>query len=149
LRTLDPAGLPKSLLSVYRTQSRDAPVRRMALEELARMDTGDDEVVRAFVGALDDPDQAIHRAALAGLNRASPEQALAHVCLALRSAVPGERVAAILNLERLGPTARPALPLCRLALRDADPLVRAQAAGALLSLGEEASQAILAALRDG
>src|SRR5262249_5623136 len=97
LRTLDPAGLPKALLSVFKTQARGS-VRLMALEELARLDTTDTAVVQAFVGALDDPDQQIHRAALAGVNRASPEQALAYLCLGLRSARPEERVAAILNL---------------------------------------------------
>jgi HEAT repeat protein len=112
----------------------DAGIRRVSAEIVGHFQTP--EAARALVAALADPDAPVRAAALKGLAHLQVDSALLKITAALADPEPEVRVQAVSALSQWPSPEYGVMARLEPLMADADPLVRAKAAAALLKIAE-------------
>jgi HEAT repeat protein len=130
----------------------DKRIRETICWTLGKIGSASKDATPALTRALKDKEVGVRHAAAMSLGHvAADTEAIAGLISAVADPAQKVRQSAIVNLGRLGPKARSAVPALSAALKDADFNVRVQVLNALGAIGPEARAAIPAiqgALKD-
>jgi hypothetical protein len=140
---------------VHVLTDRRASVRAAAVYALGEVGSGAVDARRAVRAALDDPEPSVRDMATWAIGRINPAlsdggelSTAADLAAGLANPDPWVRLSALQRFTPYSSDRAAAIPLLLRALGDADPGIRAAAADALVSIGEQARPAVAAALSD-